>query len=271
MYAPTILILTVATVGVLHTLVPDHWVPITLIARQRGWTLAQTARAAAGAGVGHVISTLAIAIIVWTAGVAFAIRFGNIVDIVTSLALMGFGGWVAFGALRELRDESHDHPCPHGDHEHGGGRGHTHSHEHTHHVKAQSHAHLHRHGDVIHAHWHAHGDEDAHETEGSLALAPPPHVHEHSTSSRTAMLLILGSSPMVEGIPAFFAASRYGVGLITIMSIVFAISTIATYIGLCVASTRGLQRVNLGPVERYGEVISGSFIAILGVVFLFVH
>jgi hypothetical protein len=31
---------------------------------------------------------------------------------------------------------------------------------------------------------------------------------------RTLLLLILGSSPMVEGIPAFFAASRYGVALI---------------------------------------------------------
>ena len=55
------------------------------------------------------------------------------------------------------------------------------------------------------------------------------------------------------------------------MSIAFAISTIATYVGLCVASTRSLQLVNLGPVERYGEVISGSFIALLGLVFLFIH
>ena len=76
---------------------------------------------------------------------------------------------------------------------------------------------------------------------------------------------------MVEGIPAFLGASRYGVWLIVVMSIAFAISTIATYVGMCVASTRGLQRVDLGPLERYGEVMSGSIIAILGLVFLFIQ
>ena len=72
---------------------------------------------------------------------------------------------------------------------------------------------------------------------------------------------------MVEGIPAFFAASNYGVGLIVIMSVAFAASTIATYVVLCVYSASGLQRLNLGPVERYGEVISGAFIAAIGLAF----
>ena len=38
-YAPELLIIgAAASVGVLHTIVPDYWVPITLIARQRGWS-----------------------------------------------------------------------------------------------------------------------------------------------------------------------------------------------------------------------------------------
>ena len=72
---------------------------------------------------------------------------------------------------------------------------------------------------------------------------------------------------MVEGIPAFFAASKYGVGLIAVMSLVFGAATIATYVLLCVYSTAGLKRVSLGPLERYGEVLSGVFIAIVGLVF----
>lgn len=84
------------------------------------------------------------------------------------------------------------------------------------------------------------------------------------------MLLILGSSPMVEGIPAFFAAGKYGVGLIAAMAVAFGISTIATYVLLCVYSTVGLQRVNLGSFEKYGEVASGAFIALVGLVFLFI-
>ena len=72
---------------------------------------------------------------------------------------------------------------------------------------------------------------------------------------------------MVEGIPAFFAASRYGAGLLALMSIAFAASTIGTYVVLSVTSASGLQRLNLGPVERYGEVISGAFIAAIGLAF----
>jgi nickel/cobalt transporter (NicO) family protein len=81
------------------------------------------------------------------------------------------------------------------------------------------------------------------------------------------LLLILGSSPMVEGIPAFFAAGNYGVGVIIAMSVVFALSAIVTYVVLCVTSAAGLQRVNLRAFERYGEVLSGAFIALVGVAF----
>lgn len=35
----------------------------------------------------------------------------------------------------------------------------------------------------------------------------------------------------------------------------------------CVYSTAGLQRVRLGPFERYGEVLSGAFIALVVVAF----
>jgi ABC-type nickel/cobalt efflux system permease component RcnA len=208
-----LLILAVGAVGVLHTIVPDHWVPITLIARQRGWTRAQTARAALQAGTGHVVSTLAIGLVVWIAGVAFATRFGQAVSTLSSLALIAFGAWIAISSWLELR--AHD----------------AHSNEHA------------------HAHDHAHSQK-------------------RDASSRTALLLILGSSPMVEGIPAFFAAVKYGPGLIAIMSLVFAISTIATYVVLTVTSTAGLQRLRFGAIERYGEVLSGTFIALVGIVFL---
>src|SRR6202035_1203252 len=117
-------------------------------------------------------------------------------------------------------------------------------------------------------HAHKHGHTHGHDHDGG-----PGHAHGAAgtkTSSRTALLLILGSSPMVEGLPAFFAAGKYGPGLIAVMAIAFGISTIATYVVLCVYSTAGLQRVKLGSFEKYGEVVSGAFIALVGLVFLFV-
>jgi hypothetical protein len=218
MLGPQFLLLgAVVAVGILHTMVPDHWVPITLIARQRRWSKRETVRAAVQAGIGHVATTLLIALLVWVAGVAFATRFGNVVDTLSSFALIGFGLWIAIGSWLEMH------------HEHG-----------------------HYHGDVFHPHHHHENDE----------------AHSHG-SKRTALLLILGSSPMVEGIPAFFAAGKYGLGLIIPMAILFAASTIGTYVILCVYSHASLKHVEFPAFEKYGEVLSGAFIALIGLVFLF--
>jgi hypothetical protein len=89
-----LLVLTVAVVGVLHPVVPDHWVPITLLARQRGWSKGVTARTALLAGTGHVATTLIIGLVVWAAGVAFATRFSQWVDTIASVALIVFGACV---------------------------------------------------------------------------------------------------------------------------------------------------------------------------------
>jgi len=104
-----LLVLAVGLVGVLHTLVPDHWAPITLLARQQGWARAQTLRAATLAGVGHTVSTLLIAVVVWFAGALLAVRFGHIVSALSSVALIAFGTWIAVGSLLEMRRQGHLH------------------------------------------------------------------------------------------------------------------------------------------------------------------
>lgn len=199
--APPLLIGAVVTVGVLHTIVPDHWVPIALLARRHRWLPIHTARAALTAGLGHVISTLAIALAVWFLGIAIAQHFGHLMNWLSSAALILFGGWIALSSWREVR-EGHEQ-----------------------------------------------------------------HDEKPASSQRTALLLILGSSPMVEGIPAFFTASSYGPGLLIAMAAAFAASTMLTYLVLCVASAEWLEHLRLGPLERYGEVLSGVFIALLGIVF----
>ena len=279
-----LLLAAVVMVGVLHTLVPDHWAPIVAIARQRGWSAAETARAAFVAGMGHVSSTLAIAIAVWFAGVAVATQLGHLVDTASSLALIGFGGWIALSALRDIRRATgHIHHRYHP---------HSHTHDHDHHGDAHEHSghglagdplylplpagavgvtsHLHRHvhaGGAPHVHWHDHTPENTHPLTQVLDDEPPPHQHHHKTTGRTALLLILGSSPMIEGIPVFFAASRYGIGQLMAMATLFAVSTIATYVALCIGSLAGIARLRLGIFECYGEVLSGAFIALVGIVF----
>jgi putative Mn2+ efflux pump MntP len=193
----SLLIATVAAVGVLHTVVPDHWAPIVVVARQRRWSLGHTARAAAIAGLGHVVSTLMLGVVLWAAGAALATRYAHAVSVTSAAALIIFGLWIAYGGWREAHEDQQS--------EHDGGR------------------------------------------------------------PQTALLLILGSSPMIEGLPAFFSASTYGASLLGVMSLVFAAATIATYVVMSVAGARSLQRASLGTFERYGELLSGLFVAAVGI------
>lgn len=70
---------------------------------------------------------------------------------------------------------------------------------------------------------------------------------------------------MVEGLPVFFAASTAGLLVIAAMAAVFAVATIATYVAVTTTAALGLQRISLGPLERYGEVPSGLIVALVGV------
>jgi len=234
----TLLIWAVLAVGVLHTLVPDHWAPLVALARRNGWSPFRTALAAAGAGLGHVTSTLLFGVVVWGIGAVAAARYAHLVDVGSALALIGFGAWFAVSGWREI---------------HGG----AHAHEHGH----LGHGHVHRHpGGLEHAHWHDHHAADWHLGRGAAVL----HEHRHAVSGRTALILILGSSPMIEGLPLFFAASTAGPTLIAVMAGVFAAATIATYVVVTTAAALGLQRVSFGAAERYGEVLSGVFVALVG-------
>src|SRR5579863_6037270 len=103
-----VLVVAVAAVGVLHTLVPDHWGPIVVVARQQGWSRLQTARAAALAGFGHVSSTLIFGVVLWALGATVASRYSHLVDLVAACALIVFGLWIAYGGWREVR-AGHDH------------------------------------------------------------------------------------------------------------------------------------------------------------------
>lgn len=262
-----LLIMAVAGVGVLHTIVPDHWLPVTLLARQEGWPRRDTARAAFGAGIGHSLSTLALGGLVWLIGAASAARFGQTVSGAASAALIGFGLWIAISSFRELRRE----PAGHGHHHGHEGHRYPHSDAVSYRKPSLGHRHPHQHGDGRqHTHYHVHSTSTWHEAEGALALAGATHEHQHRVAPRRALLLILGSSPMVEGLPAFFAAGRFGPGQLAVMATVFTLATTATYIVLCVSSAAGLQRIDLGPLERYGEVLSGAFIAFVGFAFLWI-
>jgi nickel/cobalt exporter len=125
------LMITAATVGSLHSLAPDHWVPFAALARARNWTLARTSRLAFFCGFGHVTVSALLAIGAVLAGRSAIESFGATLQSTAPMLLIAFGlVYMTWGLWRTLgrrlvHDADHLEGIPH-DH----GHGHVHHHHH---------------------------------------------------------------------------------------------------------------------------------------------
>lgn len=70
-----LLIVAAGTVGFLHSILPEHWVPLPVIARTQQWSVARVARISFLASVGHVVTSLVIAAIIAAVGLQFRSTF----------------------------------------------------------------------------------------------------------------------------------------------------------------------------------------------------
>ncbi len=175
-----LLITTVAAVGVLHTLVPDHWAPIVVLGRQQGWSVSRTARAGAIAGIGaRDHNTCCSASFLWAVGASLAVRYAHLVSVVAAVALHRLRPvdrvFRMAGAARTRRTFARR----------GGPR--------------RMHTTIVTTAGLRHVHWHEHARRQT--------RIPPPdsaavmHSHEHTVAGRTALLLILGLVADGRGYP----------------------------------------------------------------------
>ena len=124
----TTLMFAAATVGSLHSLAPDHWVPFAALARARGWTHAHTARTTVLCGFGHVSVSAILGIVALILGLESVKLFGARLEEHATFILMAFGtAYMIWGLRRSFRRDPlavmhhHHHHHPHGenDHDHG--------------------------------------------------------------------------------------------------------------------------------------------------------
>src|SRR5689334_17104765 len=85
------LLVAAVSVGALHSLAPDHWIPIAAVGRARGWSTARTARVALLCGVGHVTVSVALGLLGLVTGRAAMESLGNHAASLSGLLLIGFG------------------------------------------------------------------------------------------------------------------------------------------------------------------------------------
>ena len=117
------LALTAATVGALHSLAPDHWVPFAAVARAREWSAARTARVTFFCGFGHVTVSVLLGLLALVLGREVLEAFGRRLEAAAGILLVGFGAlYAAWGLRRAAGVRLHGHAHAHYDHVHAPSR-----------------------------------------------------------------------------------------------------------------------------------------------------
>ncbi len=117
----------------------------------------------------------------------------------------------------------------------------------------------------------------AHARRGDVPSDAPGHVHAHGhllerwfhgSLSASALVLVIGISPCALLVPILFASSVEGTGTLLATALGFALCTIATMVGVTVFALRGMSRIDLPFFTRYGDLISGALVGVIGLLMM---
>ncbi|MBO0769177.1 MAG: hypothetical protein J2O48_10895, partial [Solirubrobacterales bacterium] len=115
------LLVAAAGVGFGHAVMPDHWVPLAVIGRTRGYSTGRVVRLAGAAGVGHVLVSLLLGAVIVLVGLQLRGAVEHASNTIVGVILILTG--LVFAAL-ELTGHGHGHSHSHD---------HDHDHDHDHH------------------------------------------------------------------------------------------------------------------------------------------
>ncbi|MBI5856418.1 MAG: hypothetical protein HZB42_02110 [Sphingobacteriales bacterium] len=79
-------------ISLLHAVIPNHWLPVLAIGRKENWSLAETMRITFIAGIAHVLSTVAIGVVLAIIGTELQEAIENFTKLIAPsiLILLGF-------------------------------------------------------------------------------------------------------------------------------------------------------------------------------------
>jgi nickel/cobalt transporter (NicO) family protein len=225
------LMFTALTVGGLHALAPDHWVPFAALARARGWTPGQTARLIALCGTGHVGVSVALGLLALVFGVSLLDAFGRRLESISGVLLIGFGLVYGLWGLRRavharLHGEGHHH------HRHAGG-------------------------------FHVHVD--------GATYGIPAHDHdrdEHASRMTAWSLFTLFSvDPCVAVIPLLLASAPLGAARTIAIILAYEAAMLATMMALALPARAAVNAVR-GPrwIVSFADAAAGAAIVAVGIV-----
>ncbi len=223
----TVLLLSTAGVAILHTLAgPDHYLPFIVMGRARRWSTARTMFWTALCGLGHVGSSVVLAV----AGVLLGYGLERVQFIeawrgnLAAWAMIAFGAvYLAWGLTRAARTGEHSH---------------AHAHD------TGSHAHPHAHAA---AHAHPHG-----ETAG-FRLTP------------WVLFTIFIFGPCESMIPlVMYPAAQHSWPAVWRVVGLFSLLTIGTMLAVVLLALKGISLLPARRLERYNHAVAGGTILLAG-------
>lgn len=225
----TILTITAASIGFLHTLLgPDHYIPFIVMSRARKWSLFKTTSVTLLCGIGHIAGS----VVLGTLGVALGIAVMKIEAVESfrgSLAawfLIAFGlVYFVWGLRKALRNKPHKH----------------------------YHAHI---DGTNHIHKHIHNKEHVHVRK------------EAETKNITPWILftIFFLGPCEPLIPILmYPAAKNNLFALILVTSVFGAVTIMTMLGIVLISSFGINLIPAGRLERYAHTLAGAMIFLCGI------
>jgi ABC-type nickel/cobalt efflux system permease component RcnA len=221
------LVAAAISLGSMHAVAPDHWMPFAALARAERWSARRTVLLTAVCGLGHVTVSVVLGLVALVCGLELLHALGARLESASGLLLAGFG--VAYGIWGWHRAMTE--------------RRHTQAH-----ALGQAHAHLlpHQH----HHHHHDHYDRDA--------------LHRPLTA--WTLFLLFSADPCVAVIPLVFAAVPLGWATTLAIVISYELATIGTMI-VFVLPARAVAAVARGAwIDSWADALAGGVVAVVGLV-----
>jgi sulfite exporter TauE/SafE len=223
---------TAASIAVIHTLLgPDHYLPFIVLSKSRRWSSTKTLVITLLCGIGHILSSVVLGFIGIALGIAvFRLEaFESFRGEIAGWLLLAFGFTYLVWGVHRA-------------------------------IRNRPHKHVHLHqGDNEHLHPHKH-------------MAEHTHVHNSKRGSLTPWILFIiflfGPCEPLIPILMYPAAENDMISVAAVAS-VFGVITIATMLGVVMASYYGLSKLPLPNLERYTHAMAGFTIFLCGSMIMF--
>lgn len=232
---PPAIAVTGFTVAFFHAAIPTHWLPFVLVGRAREWSRAKVLAVTVAAGLGHVLLTSLLGLIIAWLGFQLDERYERVFPWISASVLFVLGGyyfwrqWRGGGICHHSPPGGHHRPNPH--------CGHEDEHEHS--------------------HW-----------DHELQESPLVKADKGDWAAISGLFVMLTLSPCEGFLPVYLSGVRFGWQGFFILSAILAVSALAAMTLLTWLTLVGLERFRIKNFERYEAGLLGVLFALLGVVVL---